>query len=259
MPFESKMNDINPLIHTQNDSNFDADHAIKFANLAVSFVAELAKNAGEVTPPNNNELVNGEPISGINATAKEQLIYTLNVPKGAQNLNFETSGDNGDADLDIKYNQAPTLTDYDCKNTSATSSERCDIPTSNEGTYYVMVEAYSAINNVSLTGSFEPAGALEPINRVEDNISVNTGDWQRFEQRLAAGYASLNVAISGGSGDADLYLNFGAHLQIHNLCVGHINGNSESCTVSATQAGIWHIDVKGYHDASGIKLTIIAQ
>jgi len=37
------MNDINPLIHTQNDSNFDADHAIKFANLAVSFVAELAK------------------------------------------------------------------------------------------------------------------------------------------------------------------------------------------------------------------------
>ncbi|EWS96851.1 hypothetical protein BG00_17725 [Pseudoalteromonas sp. SCSIO_11900] len=90
MPFESKMNDINPLIHTQNDSNFDADHAIKFANLAVSFVAELAKNAGEVTPPNNNELVNGEPISGINATAKEQLIYTLNVPKGAQNLSFET-------------------------------------------------------------------------------------------------------------------------------------------------------------------------
>lgn len=43
-----------------------------------------------------------------------------------------------------------------------------------------MVEAYSAINNVYLTGSFEPAGALEPINRVEDNISVNTGDWQRF-------------------------------------------------------------------------------
>ena len=75
-----------------------------------------------------------------------------------------------------------------------------------------MVEAYaySAINNVSLTGSFEPAGALEPINRVEDNISVNTGDWQRFEQRLAAGYASLNVVISGGSGDADLYLNFDA-------------------------------------------------
>lgn len=260
MPFESKMNDINPLIHTQNDSNFDTDHAIKFANLAVSFVAELAKNAGDVTPPNNNELVNGEPIAGINATAKEQLIYTLNVPKGAQNLSFETSGDNGDADLYVKYNQAPTLTDYDCKSTSATSNERCDIPTSNEGNYYVMVEAYSAINNVSLTGSFEPAGALEPINRVEDNITVNTGDWQRFEQRLAAGYVSLDVAISGGSGDADLYLNFGApSSNTQFVCRPYKNGNTESCTISAPQAGVWHIDVKGYRNASGITLTINAQ
>ncbi|WP_249313212.1 hypothetical protein, partial [Pseudoalteromonas ruthenica] len=31
-----------------------------------------------------------------------------------------------------------------------------------------------------------------------------------FTEQKAAGYASLNVAISGGSGDADLYLNFGA-------------------------------------------------
>ena len=260
MPFESKMNDINPLIHTQNDSNFDADHAIKFANLAVSFVAELAKNAGDVTPPSNNELVNGEPISGINATAKEQLIYTLNVPKGAQNLSFETSGDNGDADLYVKFNQAPTLSDFDCKSTSATSNERCDIPTSDDGTYYVMVEAYSAINNISLIGSFEQAGALEPINRVEDNISVNTGDWQRYEQRLVAGYSSLNVAISGGTGDADLYLNFDApSSNTKYVCRPYKNGNTETCTVSAPQAGLWYIDIKGYRNANGITLTINAE
>ncbi len=231
-----------------------------FANLAVSFVAELAKNAGDVTPPSNNELVNGEPISGINATAKEQLIYTLNVPKGAQNLSFETSGDNGDADLYVKFNQAPTLSDFDCKSTSATSNERCDIPTSDDGTYYVMVEAYSAINNISLIGSFEQAGALEPINRVEDNISVNAGDWQRYEQRLVAGYSSLNVAISGGTGDADLYLNFDApSSNTQYVCRPYKNGNTETCTVSAPQAGLWYIDIKGYRNANGITLTINAE
>lgn len=81
-----------------------------------------------------------------------------------------------------------------------------------------------------------------------------------FTEQKAAGYASLNVAISGGSGDADLYLNFDApSSNTQFVCRPYKNGNTESCTISAPQAGIWHIDVKGYRNASGIKLTIIAQ
>ena len=81
-----------------------------------------------------------------------------------------------------------------------------------------------------------------------------------FTEQKAAGYASLNVAISGGSGDADLYLNFGApSSNTQFVCRPYKNGNTESCTISAPQAGIWHIDVKGYRNASGIKLTINAQ
>lgn len=63
MPFESRMADINPLIHTANDSSFDADHATKFAKLAVSYVAEMAKNAGDIEPPANNELENGVTVT----------------------------------------------------------------------------------------------------------------------------------------------------------------------------------------------------
>ena len=136
----------------------------------------------------------------------------------------------------------------------------CALLSKGDGTYYVMVEAYSAINNISLIGSFEQAGALEPINRVEDNISVNTGDWQRYEQRLVAGYSSLNVAISGGTGDADLYLNFDApSSNTQYVCRPYKNGNTETCTVSAPQAGLWYIDIKGYRNASGITLTINAE
>ncbi|MEJ7601014.1 MAG: M20/M25/M40 family metallo-hydrolase [Kofleriaceae bacterium] len=47
MPFEANMSQYNPNIHTPNDtlevSNNNVDHAIKFARLGVSYVAELAK------------------------------------------------------------------------------------------------------------------------------------------------------------------------------------------------------------------------
>jgi bacterial leucyl aminopeptidase len=58
IPFESKMNQYNPFIHTANDtlakSNNSASHAIKFARTAAAYVVELAKGnlgGGTNTPP----------------------------------------------------------------------------------------------------------------------------------------------------------------------------------------------------------------
>jgi len=49
MPFEAMMNQDNPYIHTANDtiaqSGDNANHALKFAKLAISFVGELAKGS----------------------------------------------------------------------------------------------------------------------------------------------------------------------------------------------------------------------
>ncbi|MDC9512313.1 M20/M25/M40 family metallo-hydrolase [Pseudoalteromonas sp. CST5] len=260
MPFESKMGDINPLIHTQIDNQFDAQHASKFAKLAVSYIAEMAKNAGDTLPPTNNQLTNGQTLSGITGVAKEQFIYTLAVPQSASNLNFITTGGTGDADLYIRYNQAPTLNDYDCKSTTSSSNERCDINPSSEGVYYVMVHAWNAIENVSLTGSYNEGGSIEPINRSITNISVSAGSWQRFSQSLNTQYASLDITMSGGSGDADLYVNFGTpSSDSQYLCRPYKNGNSETCSFSAPQTGNWYIDLKGYSNASNVTLSINAQ
>lgn len=260
MPFESKMGDINPLIHTQSDNQFDAQHASKFAKLAVSYVAEMAKNAGDTAPPTNNQLTNGQTLSGITGVAKEQFIYTLAVPQSASNLKFIMTGGTGDADLYVRYNQAPTLNDYDCKSTTSSSNERCDINPSSEGVYYVMVHAWNAIENVSLTGSYNEGGSIEPINRSITNISVSAGSWQRFSQSLNTQFASLDITMSGGSGDADLYVNFGTpSSDFEYLCRPYKNGNSETCSFSAPQTGNWYIDLKGYSNASNVTLSINAQ
>ncbi len=260
MPFESKMADINRLIHTVNDTNFDADHASKFAKLAVSYASEMAKNAGDVVPPIDNELQNGVAVSGITENAKAERVYTLKVPSNATNLNFATSGGTGDADLYVKFNSVPTLTSFDCKSTTSSSNERCEISNAQTGVYYVMVQAWDAITNVSLTGSYNEGSELEPINRVENNVSVTANNWARYTQDLDAGYSALTVNMTGGSGDADLYLSFASpSTESVYQCRPFKNGNTETCRIDNPQAGTWYIDLKGYSSASGITLSINAQ
>ena len=260
MPFESKMADINRLIHTINDTNFDADHASKFAKLAVSYISEMAKNAGDVIPPIGDELENGVTVAGITENAKAERVFTLNVPDNATNLNFITSGGSGDADLYVKFNSAPTLTSFDCKSTTSSSNERCEIGNAQAGVYYVMVQAWNAITNVSLTGSYNEGNTAEPINRVENNISVAANNWSRYTQNLDAGYSSFTVNISGGNGDADLYVNFASpSTESVYQCRPFKNGNLETCNIDNPQAGTWFIDLKGYSSASGVTLSITAQ
>lgn len=260
MPFESKMADINRLIHTINDTNFDADHASKFAKLAVSYISEMAKNAGDVIPPIGDELENGVTVAGITENAKAERVFTLNVPDNATNLNFITSGGSGDADLYVKFNSAPTLTSFDCKSTTSSSNERCEIGNAQAGVYYVMVQAWNAITNVSLTGSYNEGNTAEPINRVENNISVAANNWSRYTQNLDAGYSAFTVNISGGNGDADLYVNFASpSTESVYQCRPFKNGNLETCNIDNPKAGTWFIDLKGYSSASGVTLSITAQ
>jgi leucyl aminopeptidase len=260
MPFESRMSDINPLIHTSNDLQFDPQHASKFAKLAVSYLAEIAKNAGDVVQEPSNELENGIATTNIAGAAKEQLFFTLEVPAMSSNLEFVTQGGTGDADLYIKFGSKPTLQDFDCKSTTSSSNERCVIATIKAGTYHVMVEAWNEISGVSLTGRFNETGSGSSIDRTESNISVGAGSWQRFTQQIPAGLSRLTVATSGGSGDADLYVNYGSASTASNYqCRPYKNGNEETCQIDNPQSGTWYIDIQGYRAASGITLTIQAQ
>lgn len=261
MPFESKMSDINYRIHTSGDDQFDASHAINFARLASVYLAELAKSAGSAPPPpSDNELTNGVVESGLSAGAKEQLLYTMDVPSDATDLNFNTYGGSGDADLYVQFGTPPTLNSYDCKSTTASSTESCSFSAPQTGTYYVMVEAWNAISGVNLVGEYQTdSTGPTPINRSEGPISVASSQWQRFEQPLTSGYSQLQVSISGGSGDADLYLNLGSpSSQSQWQCRPYKNGNNETCTISNPQSGTWYIDLYGYNSATGVNLSITA-
>ena len=123
-----------------------------------------------------------------------------------------------------------------------------------------MVQAWNQISGVSLTGSYQGStGGLDPISESVSGVSVGQSAWKRYTYDLPAGYSDMDIAISGGSGDADLYINYGSQSTSSNYdCRPWLGGNNESCSFNNPAAGTWYIDIYGYSNASGVTLTLTA-
>jgi serine protease len=138
-------------------------------------------------------LDNGTAATGIYGEAGQQLLYSFTVPVGASNLTFSTTGvSGGDVDLFVKYGSVPTTSAFDCSSTSPTTEETCSISPAQPGTYYVLLDAYSAISQVTLTARY-----AIPILSIND-VVVTEGD---SGSRLA----TFRVSLSPASTDAVTY------------------------------------------------------
>ncbi|MBL8299458.1 MAG: PKD domain-containing protein [Rhodanobacteraceae bacterium] len=218
--------------------------------------------SGSVTvtaPPTDTVLQNGVAKTGLAAATGVNLAYTMVVPAGATGLKFVTSGGTGDADLYVKFGSAPTTTTYDCKSDGSTNAETCNIATAQAGTYHVLVRAYAAFSGLSLTGSYTTGGgggsALQ--NGVpRTGLSGALNATQTFTLAVPAGATNLKFVLSGGTGDADLYVKFGSAPTLSSYdCRPFQGGNNETCNITTAQAGTYYVMLNGYAAYSGASLT----
>lgn len=87
------------------------------------------------------------------------------------------------------------------------------------------------------------------------NLSASTNQWNRFSIEVPAGMSTFTVRISGGSGDADLYVRQGAQPSLQTWdCRPYLGGNNEVCTISNPQPGLWYMGVHAYQAYSGVLL-----
>jgi PKD repeat protein len=86
----------------------------------------------------------------------EEVTFTMNVPAGASNLIFNTSGGSGDADLHVKFGTEATRTEYDCRPWKNGSTETCTIQNVQAGIYHIMLLGHNDFSNVSLVGTYTP-------------------------------------------------------------------------------------------------------
>jgi serine protease len=209
-------------------------------------------------PPSDTTLENGTAKTGLSASTGEELHYTMEVPAGATDLSFVTNGGSGDGDLYVKFGSQPTTSSYDCRPYKNGNAETCSISNVQAGTYYVMVRAYSTFSNVSLTGSFtEGATGGEGGSASLSNLSGSRRAWDHYTVDIPAGMSSLTVTMSGGSGDADLYVKQISQPTTSSYdCRPYKNGNNEVCTFTNPTSGTWYISLRGYSAYSGVSLNV---
>jgi vibriolysin len=125
---------------------------------------------------------------------------------------------------------------------------------------YAQADVTSAFNAVGVTcpgsggGGGSGGGSLQ--NGVGVTLSGATGTLSDdYTVAIPAGASNLVIAISGGSGDADLYVKFGSAPTLSSYdCRPYKNGNSESCSFSAPQAGTYHVKLNAYSSYSNVTL-----
>ena len=87
------------------------------------------------------------------------------------------------------------------------------------------------------------------------SISASTGAWKHYKIAVPTGQTSLVIAISGGTGDADLYVKRGSQPTSSSYDYRpYLNGNNETVTVTNPASGDWYISIYAYSSYSGLTL-----
>ncbi len=87
------------------------------------------------------------------------------------------------------------------------------------------------------------------------NLSASTGGELRYTMAVPSGASNLSFAISGGTGDADLYVKFGSEPTTSSYdCRPYKSGNAETCSFATPQAGTYHVMLRAYSSFSGVSL-----
>ena len=113
-----------------------------------------------------------------------------------------------------------------------------------------MLRGYSAFSGVSLTAAFTApsAGGSVLQNGVPvSGLSGAASSTRTYTLNVPTGASNLQFALSGGTGDADLYVRRGAAPTTSAYdCRPYQTGNNETCSFAAPQAGTWYVTVRGY-------------
>jgi len=153
MPFEAAMGEDDPYIHTANDTYANtgnqAEHALKFARMALAYAVELGSDGAGVTPPADHT----ETYTGTLAKGQTRAYGPYKV---AANGSFKAAlSGSGDTDLYLRKAGAASTTSYDCKSDGPTSTESCSVSYTAAGNAYVLLNGYAA-SGYTLTVTYPP-------------------------------------------------------------------------------------------------------
>jgi hypothetical protein len=192
-----------------------------------------------------------ERFSGTLRRGEDQLFGPFQV--GAETAFRAATSGTGDADLYVRFDEAPTRSQNACRSESATASEACTLPSPRGArTAYVLVHGYSDTRfELSVTYTPSDGGEISLPENAAVNLThaadIGRGENHVFQPIAVEPSTGVVVAMSG-SGDADIYAAFGrAPSSIDYDCRPFAPTSNERCELTApsTDAQLF-IAVNGY-------------
>lgn len=117
-----------------------------------------------------------------------------------------------------------------------------------------MYDALVADGCSGITPPPPPVSGVLENGVAQTGLSGSTSEELDFTMQVPAGATDISFDMSGGTGDADLYVRFGAAPTTATYdCRPYANGNNESCT-GTSDNGTYYVMVRGYSAFNGVSL-----
>ncbi|MGX9462955.1 S8 family serine peptidase [Shewanella sp. A14] len=206
---------------------------------ATAAKAYLDESCNGPTDPGNGSgdsvLENGVAKTGLAGAKNDELYFSLDVPANATNLSFTMSGGTGDADLYVQYGASPTNSSYDCRPWENGNAESCPITTVQSGTYYVMVQGYSAFSGVSLVANYT-AGSTGGGNTGGPASYTNTDNYTIPDNNTSGISSPITVSRTGDSGTVSVSIGI-VHTYIGDLTIQLVSPTGQTVVLHNNTGG----------------------
>lgn len=160
----------------------------------------------------------------------------------------------------LAWSKNPTCTAVEVRNALKLTAIDLDVAGRDDRTGYGLVQTKAASDYLAANCGSGGGPGPDP-SELENGVAV-TGLAASQNQELSYtmvipdGASDLSFDMSGGSGDADLYVKFGSAPTTSDYdCRPYKSGNAESCAFATPSAGTYYVKVIAYSTFSGLSLT----
>lgn len=115
--------------------------------------------------------------------------------------------------------------------------------------------------NTSFLLASQPPPPPPGTNQLQNGVALNgvssetKSQEKSYTVEVPANSKNLVISISGGRGDADIYVKFASKPSASSYdCRPYKNGNNETCTIASPKTGTYHVVMKTYAAYSGVSL-----
>ncbi|BDF95487.1 S8 family peptidase [Pseudoalteromonas haloplanktis] len=118
-----------------------------------------------------------------------------------------------------------------------------------------IVDAAAAVAAAGGTTPPPPTGNELVDGQALTNLSGSASSTTFYTMTVPSGAANVTFTMSGGSGDADMYVRAGSAPTTSTYdCRPYKNGNNEECSIDNPTAGTYHVMLNGYSAYANVSL-----